>query len=418
MPEPTTPTKTAAPSATPAPTTPAAAPATPAAPSTPQPPAKPSTPSFFDEIDAIAKEPPKPRPAPALKKDAEPANPTSAPAATEKPAGESGTKDTGSAEDASSSEIPSSDKFQKAAPLRAAYDGLKQKFHKLEKDFKELQSKPPADDPEKKTLLERLEERDKRLKALEEDLRFTSFERTDEYKTKYEKPFVRAFNQGRSKTAGLKVTDAEGNLRQGTEADFDVIMRIPDDATAAEKAAEMFGNQAPAVIWHREHVQSLNNDRVTAIEEARQGGEARAKEMVEKQAREKADMETRQQKIAGEFKRLNDEAAEKYPQWFKPEDGDDKGNELLQKGYSLAAAGFNGANTPPEEMVKIHSAIFNKAAGFDRMVYKNTMLANKVKELETELAQFKKSEPTGGLDKAVPEKKPISVEEEIDALAR
>jgi hypothetical protein len=49
-----------------------------------------------------------------------------------------------------------------------------------------------------------------------------------------------------------------------------------------------------------------------------------------------------------------------------------------------------------EEMAIAVAAVRNKAAGFDRIAYRANTLAKRVKELETELAQYKASKPGNG----------------------
>jgi len=96
---------------------------------------------------------------------------------------------------------------------------------------------------------------------------------------------------------------------------------------------------------------------------------------------------------------------EKYPQWFKAVDGDTEGNKLLERGYALADAGFGGelkdatgkvVELTPQQRVKLHAAIRNKAGAFDRMVYLQKKDRARIKELETQLKDYEGSEPGAG----------------------
>lgn len=277
-------------------------------------------------------------------------------------------------------------KPQPAAELRQAYEALKAKHKALEAEHAALRSKPP-EDPEKKSIQERFESAEKRRQELEDEIRFAKYESSTEYKEKYERPFVDAYQQGRSKVSSLKVVDREGNTRQGTPEDFDRIARMVDDDAAADAASEMFGTKAPLVLYHRERVQELNGARVRAIEDFRKQGSEREKQQSEAQSKS---MES----IGKLWKQANEEAVEKYPQWFKPADGADDENAALEEGYKLADAGFSDSgNMTQEQRVRLHSAIRNRAAGFGRVVLQNRKLSARVSELETKLKEFESSVP-------------------------
>lgn len=281
--------------------------------------------------------------------------------------------------------------------LSKAYEGLKAKHRQLEQDLlaknaeiEAIKSKP-VEDPEKKSLQEKLTEREKRLSDLENEIRFKHYESSQEYKEKYEQPFIDAWQAGRAKTASLKITDSEGNIRQATKEDFDKIAMIGDDDQAAELADELFGSKAPMVLYHRERVQELNAAKVKAVEDYRKQGSEREKQFSEQSKQQ-------QEKMRGMFEKFTAAAIEKFPELFKPVEGDEKGNELLKKGFDLVDAVFNGkvSEIPPEKLVAMHAAIRNRAAGFGRLLHQKRGLEAKVAELEKELAEFRGSEPGAG----------------------
>lgn len=275
------------------------------------------------------------------------------------------------------------------------------KYESLEKELSKVK-----DDPEKKTLSERLEAREKRLAELEQELRYSAYERSEEYKDKYEQPFLNAYTAARSKIASLKVRDgrtvdhdgnvvSEGTWRQGTPEDFDTLMRISDDETAADYAEKVFGNKASIALFHRERAQELNRQRLTAIDDYRKKGSEREKTTLEQQKEQQTKLQETINKV---WETENKTAQEKYPQWFKPEEGDEKGNTLLENGFRLADLAFSGnGKLPPQEMAKLHSAIRNKAGGFDRLAYKLSLATKELKDLKAKLAEYEQSEPTGGV---------------------
>ena len=286
---------------------------------------------------------------------------------------------------------PESKKPQPAAELRQAYESLKAKHKALEQEHLALKT-APREDPEKKTLAERLAEREKRLSDLETEIKFARYESSEEYKEKYWKPFEDAFGVARSKVASLKITDSEGVAHQATAEDFDKIAQIKDDDQAADLAHEMFGNKAPVVLYHRERVQELNAARLKAIEDFRKLGSEREKQWQEQQSKTT-------ESIGKLWQQANAEAVEKYPQWFKPAEGEEASEEnaILEEGFKLADAGFSdNPNLTHEQRVRLHSAIRNRAAGFGRVVFQNRKLEARVAELEEKLKAFEASEPGSG----------------------
>lgn len=387
-------------------TAPAPAPAAPATPASAAAPApsrqpqsaegKPNLTSAFDNLDKIVSETsatPEPK-----GKPAEPDNDPNAPAETAPKPAETPEKPATPAQPAQP---------QKAKTLREAKEMAERQLTELQKKHTELEErlKKPQDDPEKKTLQEKIAANEKKLAELDEKLRYTNYEASDEYKQKFEKPFVDAYTTALAKIKALRVTDpgqkddvtgveTPGKVRQATDADFNELMRMPDDDAAAEFAASRFGTKASIALYHREKVQELNNSRVAALEEFRQKGAEITKQQQELSSKAESEMKTA-------FETANKEAAEKYPGWFKPVEGDEKGNTLLQKGYEFADLAFDQkamAQLPPAERAKVFSAVRNKVAGFDRMVFQKTMLQKRVTELETKLKEFEESGPDGGLD--------------------
>lgn len=300
---------------------------------------------------------------------------------------------------------------EKAATLRANYDKVKADLAAMEKRYAELESKSklPQDFPERKELQDKLasyekliEAKEKKLGELDNELKFTRYERSQEYKDKYETPWVDAYTDARNRVAQLKIREADvtdpatgeivtpGKVRQGSEADFDTLMGIANDDDAAEYASKLFGNKASVVLMQREKIRDLNNARLKAIEDYRKQGSEREKQLSETTKKQRDD-------FVANWQKENTTAAEKYPQWFKPEEGDEKGNALLEKGFQLADKAFGGTeNMAPDEAVRVLSAVRNKAAGFDRLAYKLSTAMARITELETKLKEFETSVPGEG----------------------
>lgn len=368
-----------------------AAPAAPAA-------AQPNMTDAFSDLDAFVKN----DPAPPAEKPAAPAvkdKPPAPPKAPDKPPVEK--KDEAPKPPEVKKDTPEEKAPEKLAPkeLRTAYETLKAKHKELEKQHAELKSKPPEpqkDDGEKAELAKRFEAAEKRRQELEEEFRYVDYERSAEYREKYQAPYEETCRSALAQVSELKVENEDGTFRAPTAEEFWKIVTIPNANDALEAAEEMFGSASKAtfVVNWRERVRSQWAAAEKAKEDFRaKGGEIQKQREQQMQQRSKAQTET--------WNKLNSEAVEKYPQWFKPEEGDEKGNTLLEKGFALADKAFSGApGMTPEEAIKVHSAVRNKAAGFDRAVFKLKTAQSRIAELEKQIAEYEASGPSGGLDKS------------------
>lgn len=429
MPEAPATTPIAAPSkpASPAPTGAAEIKPTPPSELKPPPVKKASGEDPFAELDRLSKEdkpvarreaakatpPPKPP-----TKDGKPA-PAKDASAEDRPTDET-KKEDGTASTAGSVETAKSTEPAKpvhAAELRAAYEALKKEHAELKRQTQEKASKPAETPPEVPKLVEHNKALTERIEKLTKELQLASYERSEEYQDRYVKPFQQAYIAGRNATARLKMTMSDGTQRQGTAADFDALMATPDDAQFAERATELFGPQAPLLVYHRARVQELDRQRSEAVDEAQRSARERDKQRVQEEAIREQQTKANMENLSKTFQKLNQDAVEKYPQWFAPEEGDEEGNAILAKSFELVDRVFQ-TGVPPDEMVRLHSVMRNKAAGFDRLVLKLKRATTQIAELQKELDQFKASEPGPDSGPRGKEAKPMSYEEEIDALAR
>ncbi len=179
-------------------------------------------------------------------------------------------------------------------------------------------------------------------------------------------------------------------------------MKIADDDVAAEWAAQKFGAKSSMVLFHRERVQELNGARKKAIDEYRKNGSEREKQRSEQMA-------AFTKRFDEAIESASKASMEKYPQWFKPDDTDEKGNELLDFGnHIVARVVANGKQLKDgdkpmstEDLARAISAIRSKAGAFDRVAHRLNAALKQVKALETELAEFRGSVPGPGGEKVI-----------------
>lgn len=311
-----------------------------------------------------------------------------------------------------------------ASDLRTAYQRRKAELKEerdkrtaMEAKIKEYEAKL-GDTQEMTKLQERLAQLQKRAEEQETELKFANYEKSGEYKEKYYEPFVQAYQAGRTKVASLKIQQVMDDLgevtqqaRKATAEDFDNIMAIADDGEAAELAHKMFGPMANLVMYHREKVQDLNAARINAIDDYRKKGS-------EREAQTSAQMKEAQKKIRGIFGDAIKEGVNKHPQWFKADDGDEQGKQLLERGLQQADMLFSesaGKMDATERAVR-HAAMRNKAGAFDYVALKLHRALARIAELETENKQYQQSEPNEPGQERSEGTKAMSADEEIDLL--
>lgn len=302
----------------------------------------------------------------------------------------------------------------KMAPkaLRDAYDKLKREHKEREVRFNsELEtarkSTAPKEDPEKAELSTKYADLEKRYKDLDGEMRYIHFQKSSEFQDKYYKPYVEQYKDAAAKMMSWKgVGEDVTTPRDVTAKDFEDFIKFTSDDDAEAFAKKMFGSESKTAraMTLRDGIINAEAGMRKVSEEFRKNGEARHKEF-------QAQTEKHQQQMAEQWTKLNTDAIEKYPQWFKADEGDEKGAELLKKGFELADIAFSGTSElPPEKTLALHSAIRNHAAGFRYMVHKYETANARVAELEKELADYKASEPGKG------EIKSDKAKEDEDAL--
>ena len=301
----------------------------------------------------------------------------------------------------------------KAGELAKHYHLTKKERDDLRKERDELKQKlsAPQEWPEKKTWEEKVAERDraleehkKRVADYENELKFTQYEKSQEYKERYQKPFETAYLGGRAKAAALKIVERkseEGEVlqqsRKGTAEDFDALMAITDDDAAADMADKLWGNKAPLILYHREEANKLNGQARDAIKEYREKGTEREKQIREQHEKWYKD-------ATSMIEREQQAAVEKYPQFFKPDDTDPKSGQLLELGReALERVVKKGAPIKDgqtqwtnEEIARATAQVRNGAIAFPRVAYRLSQSLKEIKELKAKLAEFETSVPGNG----------------------
>lgn len=278
-------------------------------------------------------------------------------------------------------------------------DEHKGRAAKLEAEVVELKKLVPNAEARKQELAE-LEAHRTRVKELEDEIRYVNYEKSTEFKEKYDEPYRKSWAKAMGELAELTVEDPEtGQTREFTANEMLKLVNLPL-AEARKVADELYGPLASDVMTHRKEIKNLFEARANALNEARTKGEERQKAQMDQY---RQTFEQMGKAVAEVWAKANESITkdEKYGAYFTPVEGDQEGNQRLAKGYELADRALKENPMDPrltpeqrESIVKRHAALRNRAAAFGRLVYQNQQFKERVAALESELAQFKGSEPT------------------------
>lgn len=297
-----------------------------------------------------------------------------------------------------------------AKELRNALENSKKEAARLRAELESIK-KPKENEPDSKDLLAKLENESKRREELEKEMQFVNYEKSEEYKEKFQKPMEEAFNTAYSEIQELVMTEENGGTRKASIGDFNRLLGLGIQ-DAISQAKQWFGDAASEVLANRRRILEMDRNRKVAIDNFRKTGGEREKEFRIKQQQES-------NKLQNLWSSSVKEQIEKFPQFFGPIEGDQKGNELLEKGIQIADIAFsNNPEIPIEKRIALHATIRNKAAAFDRMAYQNKSLSDRIASLEKELEQFKASEPGKADGSKETVKAAKTAFDEIDELSR
>ncbi len=289
-------------------------------------------------------------------------------------------------------------------------DEYKAKVAKAEAEKLELSKRAIPQDKWEETQ-KRLEAESKRNQELEEHIKFVDYSKSNEFKEKYQAPYDAAWKRAMGELGELTVETEDGNRALAPADLLELVnMTLPE---ARARAEQVFGSFANDVMQHRKEIRSLFDQQNAALESAKKGSLEREKQMLEQSERQRTEVLSELKEV---WTKANESALadEKYGKFFKPEEGDEQGNQRLAKGFELADRSF--AEDPfakgltPEqrrEITQRKAAVRNRCAAFGKLHHLNSQLEQKVATLAKELEQYKASSPsTGGRASPAPNSKP------------
>lgn len=292
------------------------------------------------------------------------------------------------------------DKKGKVSPWKLV-DEHKAARLKAETELSELRKTLP--DPIKfKEVEERAKTLEARAKELEDEIRFTNFSKSQEFKEKYQKPYEESWKRWMGELGELVIQDAaSGEERPLTPSDILDLVNMPLQK-AREQADAQFGSFANDVMLARKEIRGLYENQNKALAEAKTSGAERETKM-QQAARESHEVLSKE--ITTHWTKANEmaKADEKFGKFFTPIEGDTEGNTRLTKGFEIADKAFSVNPLNPnltsgqrEQVVQLHSAVRNRAAAFGRLSYQNDKLSAELAALKEEFGKFKSLQPGAG----------------------
>lgn len=310
---------------------------------------------------------------------------------------------------------PEPERPLKAPELRKAYEESKKKIEqeltpkitKLEARIKELEAADPA---QVGPMAEQIKSIKARNDDLERHIQLLDFSKSEKYQKEYFQPYVKAWDKCLADLAGLEVEMPNGETRKPTEADIQRLATLPLGELIKQSNA-MFGDAGDVIRGHVREIVRLNEAQTEALANAAKNAEEFAKNNQTKTFEE-------QKQRHQLWKDVNDQLREKFPKFFAPIEGDVEGNKLLDQGFALTNIIFSTGKLTPEEIallpntfrrdietkgqlspentVRLHALIRNKAANHDRLARRVKALQAQLAEKDKALAEYEDSEPPLG----------------------
>lgn len=262
---------------------------------------------------------------------------------------------------------------------------------RLNARIKELESKP-SESVDVKAITQELANYKKRFEEQEGELKVTRYERSGEYKEKYEKPYQSAVRSAYAEIGELLVNvpnpeDPENpRERQATAQDFDEVYSLPL-GPATKLAKQKFGDAASIVIGHVKAIKDARKAAVGAIEEHK--GKA-----VEFEQQQTAQQRMEQEGRSRMFSEAVNAISQKYPTLFAERDGDTTWNQSLSKGRAMADLAFGDRKglTPVQSAI-LDAQVHARISAFPGLRQENEKLRADLSKLTKEIEDIRGSGP-------------------------
>lgn len=305
--------------------------------------------------------------------------------------------------------------------LREQYELTKREKADLESKVRELTEARETGtkaEVEKATkeLREEVERIRKEREEAEVELRFSRYTKSNEYKTKYQQPLQKAYEQAMADIDGIVMVGEDGTERPASWQDLEPIFNAPT-ARAAQLAREMFGDASAVILQNRANVVRLQNEAKAAIEEYKaKGAEFEKQREAQAQAAREASVKA--------WRESMDRVVSERPKLYAKPEGDETLAKAWDTGDKLVRAAFLGELPPDVDVtdkdafaVEAQAEVAARVRAFNVMAHRVQGLQSENAKLKARLAKLEASEPKAGSASGSSDPvKPASWMDKLDSL--
>lgn len=263
----------------------------------------------------------------------------------------------------------------------------------LEEKVKALESKrveAPGDAAKIAAYEKQIEDIRKEAISAKQRLAEVDFTKSDEYKTNFVDRAQRIWTKAVQLVTQLKVTDAEGNQRPATQADFDAIRTAPEHLRAY-KAKELFGDDIDphAITKYADAIDQVREEADLAVAKHAANHEQTA---TQRAAEARKGQESYQAQYQSALKAIQDNP--EYGQWFRPDENNPEESKLLQDGFDEIEKVTTALAEMPADAQAAYAAVFRaRAAAMPRLLVAHNRVKAELEAVKAELTKLRGKDP-------------------------
>jgi hypothetical protein len=241
-------------------------------------------------------------------------------------------------------------------------------------------------------LTEQLTAREKALQAAQSELAAIRYEKSDDYKKKYDQPFSEAADYAKQVIENLNVIEGDEE-RPAKWNDFAAIWNLPPGRAEME-AQKQFGPAAAVVLRHLDKLRDLDHARKQALKDHEAGA-------VERDKATRASEAQRAERVNSAWKMAEKDLLERNPDHFGEKPGDDDRNALWKESLSLVDQAYVGRGKLNEsELIVLDANVRLQAAAYPVLVREIAHLKHQMDQYKIRLGEKEASRPGAGKGKA------------------
>lgn len=218
----------------------------------------------------------------------------------------------------------------------------------------------------------KLEAREKEFNEIKAERDAAKYEKSDEFKTKFEAPFTKAVARAKDVIAAMVINDTntetgEVTQRKASWDDFADIYRM-SSAKAELEGKKLFGDNYMVVMRHLDKLRELDGNKAEALQEYQATATQRENERIVQQTQQK-------EKFNQAWELTNKDIIDKNPDIFGERKDDPDRNALFKESLSLVDQAFTGRDKLTfQQQVEMDAHIRLRAAAYPCILRENAQM--------------------------------------------